>query len=397
MPSVPSISLPSLARRVHDARRSEIRDLLRIVDRPDILSLAGGLPAPSALPVDRIRDAADRALSITGANGAAALQYGPTEGLDELRALAAAGTAGSPRLRDADTTLVTTGSQQALDLVARALVDAGDAVGVEDPLYLGTRQVLEEHGARLVPIATDANGLDVDALADRLARGLRPKLVACVPNFSNPTGATLATERRERLAELAMRHGFVIVEDDAYHGLGFDGTPPDPVGALAPDHTVTLGSASKMIAPGLRVGWLGAPAWLVPHLGLLKQSTDLHTSTFAQLVVADILRDAAFLDAHLASVRAALATNATVLRAAIAPAIVTDPPTGGMFLWGRTNVDTRAALDRAIAAGVAYVPGDAFTVARDGSRSVRLSFATLAPDRLAQAGRTLAEVLVGAP
>ncbi len=384
---------PALARRATRARSSEIRDLLRIVETPGVLSLAGGLPAPESLPTGRIRAALDAALEFEGPTGATALQYGPTEGLDALRALVATGTAGSPAVGAPEGVLVTTGSQQGIGLVVRALVDPGATVVVEDPLYLGTRQILDALGARLAPIPVDDDGLDVDRLAGALRSGLRPKLVVVVPNHSNPSGATLAPDRRATLGALADRYGFVILEDDAYHGLGFHGPAPAPLRTHAPDRTVTLGSASKMIAPGLRIGWLGAPDWLASTLTLLKQTLDLHTSTLDQLLVAELLRDREFLATHLATIRARNGARATALVDALDGVVTTRVPRGGMFCWGSAAVDTRAALPRAIAAGVAYVPGDAFTVARDGRRSVRLSFATLDTAALSVAADRLRTVL----
>ena len=389
-------SHPPLARRVARARSSEIRDLLRVTEQPHVLSLAGGLPAPESLPRARIQVALARVLEAHGPTGPTALQYGPTEGLDDLRTLLAAGTAGSPALAPGHDVLVTTGSQQAIGLVVRALVDPGATVVVEDPLYLGTLQVIEASGATLAPIPVDDDGLDVDRLADQLADGLRPALVVVVPNHSNPSGVTLAAERRRGLAGLATHYGFVILEDDAYHGLGFTGAPPAPVSAFAPDHTVTLGSASKMIAPGLRIGWLGAPRWLAPTLTLLKQSFDLHTSTLDQLLVADVLHDQVFLRAHLDAVRTRNAMRAHTLCDALAGVVDVRPPEGGMFCWGTAPVATRPALGRAMDAGVAYVPGDAFTVACDGRRSLRLSFATLGPDDLVIAAERLRAVLTTA-
>ena len=397
---------PRLAARTARLRSSDIREILRVVEDPRILSLAGGLPAPASLPVGRIGVALERALTRTGPNGATALQYGPTEGLTELRELVAPGTPGSPALGEAAQVLVTTGSQQGIDLVVRALVDEGAPVVVEDPLFLGTRQVLEAAGARLVPVPVDEHGLDPDRVAALLADGLRPALLVCVPNWSNPTGASLPAERRVALARLAERYGFTIVEDDPYHGLGFHPPPTDdsisrrfsgpqppesatkrvvPPAAVrvhAPDHVVTLASASKMLAPGLRLGFVGAPAWLAPTLALIKQSVDLHSPTLNQLVACDLLADHAFLPAHLAAVRRANAERAIALRDALAGVVDAPVPTGGMFIWGRTAVDTRATFAAAVEAGVAYVPGDAFTVARDGTHALRLGFATLEPDDL---------------
>jgi 2-aminoadipate transaminase len=278
--------------------------------------------------------------------------------------------------------LVTTGSQQGLDLLARVMLDPGDPVGVEDPVYLGARQVFTAHGATIVGIPTDRDGLDTNDLAGRLSRGWRPRVVYCVPNFSNPSGATLSDDRRGHLGALARHYGFVVIEDDPYHALGFAAPAPRPVATNAPDHTVTLGSASKIVAPGLRVGWLHAPDWLVRPLTTAKQTLDLHTATLSQLIVADLLGDRAFLASHLAATRSRYRQRAHALHHALDGVVDVPLPSGGMFLWGRAAVDTRAAFADAVASGVAYVPGDAFTVDRDGTQYLRMSFATLAEDEL---------------
>jgi 2-aminoadipate transaminase len=389
-------SPPRLARRAGRLVSSQIRDLLRLAEQPGIASLAGGLPDGDTFAVDRLTLASERALRVRGRYGATALQYAPTEGLSPLRELVASGGAAHPALGDPATTIVTTGSQQGLDLIARVLVDPGDTVVVEDPVYLGARQALLAAGARLVGTTVDDGGLDVDALAERLRAGLRPRLVYIVPHFQNPTGATLAPARRARVAELATRYGFVVVEDDPYAALGFDGRRHDPIGALAPDHVVTLGSASKVLAPGLRIGWLRAPSWLCPAIVLAKQSADLHTPAFNQLIVLDVLGDEPFLRGHLARLRAAYAEKAAALHEAVAGSVECTPPAGGMFLWGTTPCDTTRAFASAVAAGVAYVPGAAFAVGdtRAHARSLRLSYATLPPDELRGAGERLRAALI---
>ncbi|MEO6468196.1 MAG: PLP-dependent aminotransferase family protein [Acidimicrobiia bacterium] len=376
---------------------STIRDLLRITESPEILSLAGGLPAPECLPTERVRAAADRALSVIGTCGPTALQYGPTEGIEALRATVAAGTPASPGLGRPEEVVITTGSQQGLALVAHALVDPGTVVAVEDPAYLGARQVFTGHGAHLVGIPVDVDGLCTEELARRLARGFRPAVVSCVPNFSNPSGTSLAASRRMRLAELAEHYGFVIVEDDPYHALSFCGPAPPTIGLVAPDRTVSLGSASKVIAPGLRVGWLHAPSWLLAPMVRAKQTLDLHTPTLNQLIVAEILNDSTFLGDHLESARDLYARRARTLHAAVGDFVDAAVPRGGKFLWGRTQVDTTQAWDRAVAAGVAYVPGESFFVDDRSDRWLRLSFATLDEAALTEAAGRLRSALTGDP
>ena len=323
------------------------------------------------------------------------VQYGPTEGIDALRETVAVGTLASPTLGRANQVVVTTGSQQRLALVTRVLVDPGTLVVVEDPVYLGARQVFAGAGAEIVGIPVDANGLDTDDLELRLRQGLRPSIVTCVPNFSNPSGACLPIARRLHLAALAQQYGFVIVEDDPYHALYFDDPPPPPIAQLAPDRTVTLGSASKVIAPGLRVGWLHAPEWLLQPIVRAKQTLDLHTPALTQLIVTEILNDAAFLEPHLESTRDRYERRARALHAAVSGFIDAAMPSGGMFLWGCAEADTTATLDQAITGGVAYVPGDVFTVEDPTHRWLRLSFATLDEERLTEAAARLESAFAG--
>lgn len=388
--------LPSLSEASARLPSSAIRDLLRITESPAVLSLAGGLPAPECLPTERVRLAADRAFTVMGACGSSALQYGPTEGIATLREIVALGTSASPALGRADEVLITTGSQQGLALVACALVEPGTVVAVEDPVYLGTRQVFAAHGAEIIGIAVDAEGLDTEHLARRLHQGLRPAVVSCVPNFSNPSGACLSISRRHHLAALSQHYGFVIVEDDPYHALSFGTPAPPPIARLAPDHTVSLGSASKIIAPGLRVGWLHAPDWLFGPAVRAKQTLDLHTPSLTQLIVADILNDVGFLGAHIDFVRHLYERRARALHACVRDFIDAAAPSGGMFLWGRASVNTTHALDRAISRGVAYVPGEFFTVEARDPRWLRLSFATLDERGLTEAASRLRSALTGA-
>jgi 2-aminoadipate transaminase len=383
---------PRLAARAERLVSSAIRDLLHLAERPDVLSLAGGLPDGSTFPVERVAAATERALRSLGRYGSPSLQYGATEGLAEFRDWAAHGSVVHPSFAMPEHVLVTTGSQQGLDLLARTLVDAGEVAIVEDPVYLGARQVLLAAGARLVGVPVDRNGLDVDVLATKLRSGLRPRLVYTVPHFQNPTGAVLSSDRRIRLAGLAEQYGFVVVEDDPYVALSFDGARLESLGALAPDHVVTLASASKVLSPGIRVGWLRAPAWLRRTLVLAKQAVDLHTATLNQLVALDVLSDDTFMRAHLETLRSTYATRGAALHDALAGLFETEAPRGGMFLWGEAERDTTEAFDAAIAEGVAYVPGVAFGVDLDRTRAVRLAYATLEVDALRDAATRLRRV-----
>jgi 2-aminoadipate transaminase len=381
----------TLSTRLSAVRGSAIRDLLTLTARPDVLSLAGGLPAADALPRDRIAEAAARALA-----DPASAQYCETTGIAPLREVVAAHEAARIG-RPVHDVVVTSGSQQALDLVARALLDPGDPVVVEDPVYVGALQVLQAAGADVHAVPVDDDGLRVDLLAERLAAGLRPRLVHTVATFHNPRGVTLSQERRRDLAELADRYGFLVVEDDPYGLLAFDGAPPTPVAAYG-DRVVRLGSASKVIAPALRVGWVTGPAPLTAAVERLKQSTDLCGSSLTQAITAELLSDEPWFAAHLAGLRSANRERAAALTEAVDTelGVRRSTPTGGMFVWlDFDGVDTTALLPRAVEQGVGFVPGAAFSVDGGFTHSARVCFATYPPGELREAVRRLAAALDG--
>lgn len=386
-----------LSSRARSSTSSVIRDLLRLVDRPDMLSLAGGLPAAEFLPVERIASAMERVA------GRRALQYGPTEGMVELREVVAT------RLdAPVEEIVITTGSQQGLDLVARALLDPGDIVVVEDPSYLGSLQSYRANGAVLHAIPGDDDGIRVEVLGEQLAAGLRPKLVSVVTDFANPTGATLALDRRRRLVELADRYGFVVVEDNPYGELRWAGERHPSMGRLAAmngsvDRVVSLGSASKVLAPGLRLGWLRGPSWLLDAVVKLKQSADLHTSSLDQLLAADVLGDATFMADHLERIRCDYRHRSAALVDALAEgagdAVEVRQPDGGMFVWGRLcdGSSSSELFERALAHGVSFVPGAAFAPDGEPTDRMRMCFTTLGVDDLRTAVGRLAVALRQGP
>jgi 2-aminoadipate transaminase len=385
--------LNSLSERARTVRSSAVRDLLRLTEQPHVLSLAGGLPAPELLPVERVRAAT---IDVLDRLGSTVLQYGPTEGVGALRDAIAQGLGGSARAAD---TVITTGSQQGLDLVARAILDPGDVVVVESPTYLGALSALHWTAPRIVGIDGDADGLRTDLLEDRLRAGLRPKLVYVVTEFANPTGATLSADRRRDLAALADRYGFVIVEDNPYGKLRFRG-PNLPSIRTWSDRTVTLGTASKILSPGLRVGWLTAPEWLSRPIVIAKQGTDLHTSGLNQHIVLSMLQDESWLNAHVATLVSTYSERASALLAALSAylghAIEVREPDGGMFVWARL-IDREAASEPLLAAalerGVAFVPGSAFRPDATDDGTLRMCFTTLSPAALGEAMSRLATAL----
>lgn len=359
-------------------------------------SLAGGLPSPDHFPVELLRGAFERAMVRIGSTGPTALQYAPTEGLTHVRSFLAAHDG-----VDVDEVLVTTGSQQGLHLLARVLCDPGDVVVVEDPTYLGALQAFRAADATVVGVPGDADGLDTEALADTLASGLRPRAVYVCATFANPTGATLTAARRTELVGLADRYGFVVIEDDPYGALRFDPEAPAVVSMAGSGRPVVrLRTASKVLAPGLRVGWMTGPASVVAAAALAKQAIDLHTSALDQSIVAEAMADPGFAQ-HVDAVAAVYADRAGALvvalgemAASIGVPVELAPPAGGMFVWARLDgIDTDALLPAALDHDVAFVPGSAFAVG-DGHRDrVRLSFATLTPSRLADAVERLGSAL----
>ncbi|NUQ96481.1 MAG: PLP-dependent aminotransferase family protein [Streptomyces sp.] len=380
-----------LSRRVGRGASDAIRDILAAAASPDVLSLAGGLPAPETFPRAAVRDAVERTLS---RSASAALQYAPTEGVGRMRECAAelAGRSGAPAT--ATNVLITSGSQQGLSLVAGAFIEEGDAVALDDPSYLGAVQVFRAAGARLLPVPCDRDGMDTAVLEARLAAGVRCKLVYVVPHFHNPTGAVLSPARRRHLAELADRYGFLIVEDDPYADLAFDGIRHSSLD-LSHDGVIRLMSLSKTLCPGFRVAALVAPAPLTAVLAAVKQHTDLQTNTFGQHVVAEILGTPGFLAQHLAGLRAFYRDRAhefAAVLAALTPWLEFETPRGGLFFWctlSAPHADSGRLARAALDAAVAVVPGTPFCVESDGTRRLRLSYAALTPARMREAAERL--------
>ena len=373
------------------ARSSVIREILALVDTPDVLSLAGGMPDPATFPVDELAAAAEVALRD---ESGAALQYGRTEGLPALRdTVASEYSRRCDRIRTADEVLVTSGSQQALDLVGRTFLDPGDVVAVDDPGYVGAIQALGHHRPEWLPVRVDRDGIDTEMLEDTIRAGARPKIVYTVTDFQNPTGAVLHPERRRHLAAMADRWDFLVVEDDPYGQIRF-GEPPQPPVASWTDRVISLGTASKTVAPGLRVGWAVAPAEIVTVLARIKQATDLHTSSLGQHLIHDLMGRPGWMSTRAEALGAFYAERATALRSALVDALpdaTVEPARGGLFLWvDLPDTDTRLLLPRAIDAGVAFVPGGAFTATGDATTTtLRATFATLGSAGLVEAARRL--------
>jgi 2-aminoadipate transaminase len=393
-----------LATRLDNVETSAIRELFKLLGKPGIISFAGGFPDATLFDVDGIREATLAALS---AHPGAALQYGATEGFDPLREQLAAYLAAKGATGVAPTDLiVTTGSQQALDLIGKTLISPGDKVIVEAPTFLASIQCFKLYGAELITVPVDGQGADVDAL-ERLIEQHQPKFVYLIPTFGNPSGATMSLERRRRVLELAVRTRTLVVEDDPYGDLYFDAPPPSLLALSrevpgARECLAHCGSLSKVLAPGLRVGWMVAPPLLLAKATMCKQFSDAHTSTFAQATAAQYLA-AGRMPATLARVRVIYAQRAAAmvqaLRQHLGDAISFVAPRGGMFVWVRLTgahgggADGVLLAQRAIEHGVAFVPGAPFYAANPDRATLRLSFATVDEERIREGVSRLAQAL----
>lgn len=382
---------PPLAGKLAGLTSSAIRDLLKLTTDPNIVSLAGGLPDAELMPGTRIAAAAESAL-----RDSAALQYTESPGWGPLReVLAHRESDRLGRRVDIAEIFVTHGSQQALSLLAEVLLDPGALVVVEDPAYVGALQVFRAAGARIVAVPLDDEGLRVDLLAELIAGGERPAVVHTVSNFHNPGGVTMSPVRRQALAALADEHGFWVIEDDPYGELWFDAPAPAPVASYSRS-VIRLSSASKIIAPTLRVGWMVGPERVCRAVELLKQGADLCGSALTQQIAAELLADTAWLAGHIDTVRGVYAVRAKALVAAardhFGDRLRCSAASGGMFVWSEftDNTDTTELLPRALDAGVAFVPGRAFAVSKPYSTAMRMCFTTAAPEVLAEAISRLA-------
>ncbi len=386
------------ARRMSAMKPSSIREILKTTERPEVISFAGGLPAPELFPVDDVRVSAERVLEEIGPR---ALQYGITDGVPALRDRLAAEMAARGVACTADDILITTGSQQSLDLVGKIFLDPGDIVLTENPTYLAAIQSFQCFEARFQPVSTDDDGIIPEAV-DELAGRVAARFLYVIPNFQNPTGRTLSAERRRALYEVAVRRGLTIVEDDPYGKLRYRGEAVPPIKSFDTTGSVIyLSTFSKIVAPGFRTGWAVAPRPIREKLIIAKQAADLHTSSLDQLILERYLRD---FDnpSHVERVRKAYGERYALmderLAAAMPAGYTWTKPDGGMFLWvtGPGHIDTTALLEKALERNVAFVPGADFFPDHEGTNCMRLNFSNARPeliregiDRLARLCRDL--------
>ena len=369
-----------LARRAERMNPSVIREILKITEKPGIISFAGGLPSAKTFPVAEFARACANVLRD---DAHAALQYAASEGYSTLVNMVAERL---PWKVDAGQILITTGSQQGLDLVAKVLIDTDSPIMVETPTYLGALQAFAPMEPRVISVRSDDSGVDVDDLASKHVPGTR--FLYVLPNFQNPTGRTMTEARRAALVERAAALGLPLIEDNPYGDLWFDAPPPQPLTARNPDGCIYLGSFSKVLAPGLRLGFLVAPKVVFPKLLQAKQAADLHSPGFNQRVIADVMQGG-FLDRHVPTIRALYKAQRDAMLAALEREmpdaeehednrVTWNKPDGGMFLWARLPKGMNAIelLPKAVDKGVAFVPGAAFFADNADPRSLRLSFVT---------------------
>ncbi len=391
------------ALRTKGITSSQIRELLKVTQKPGMISFGGGLPAPDVFPVDRFEEACHKVLS---EQAHLALQYGETEGYRPLRELIANNMQRYGIKAKLENVLITSGSQQALDLIGKLFINRGDRVLVEAPTYLGALQAFNVYGAEYESVPIDENGLRTNLLESPLRSGV--KFMYVLPNFQNPAGTTLSEGRRHELVLLAERYGVPIVEDDPYGQLRYEGEHLPSLVVLDRENlrrddgysignVIYLSTFSKTLAPGLRLGWIVAPPEVISKLAQLKQGADLHTSTFTQFVAYEVARDG-FLDKHVKLIRKIYGERRDVMLAALQeyfPAEVTwTHPQGGLFLWVTLpeGLNMQAIFKSALEQNVAFVPGDSFYAndGREGSRHMRLNFSNAAPEQIREGIRRLA-------
>ena len=389
------------AQRTKTIKSSAIRELLKLTQRPEVISFAGGLPAAELFPIERFKQACHNVLSN---HGAEALQYGPTEGYKPLREMIANNLQRYGILATADNVLLTSGSQQALDLIAKLLINRGDRILVEAPTYLGALQAFNVFGAEYVTVPIDHDGLRTECLEDALRSG--PKFMYILPNFQNPGGTTMSLERRIELVSLANKYGVPIIEDDPYGQLRYEGEHLPPLVMLDREHharddhyqlgnVIYLSTFSKTLAPGIRLGWIVAPPDVISKLVQLKQGADLHTSTFNQMITYEVAKDG-FIDQHVRTIRKVYGERRDVMLASLKeffPEEVTwTHPAGGLFLWVTLpeGMDCHQLFKVAVKNDVAFVPGDCFFTGEDeGKRNLRLNFSYTNPEQIREGIRRL--------
>ena len=390
-----------LAQRTRQMRSSDIREAFRLAEQPGVISFAGGFPTPASFPVDALNHVMTGLLQ---SKPELALQYGPTEGFSAIREAAADKMRSDGMMVDSGMIMMTNGSQQGIDLAAKILLDPGDVVLVEKPSYIGGLNAILAYEPQIVGIEIDQDGLNIEklkkVLTDLVQAGKRIKFLYTVPNFQNPTGATLSFERRIQLLELAQEYEFFILEDNPYGDIYFGEPSPPPIRSLpgSEEYVVYFGSFSKFFLPGFRIGWVHAPQVLREKLAIAKQSTDLCTNSFGQLVAAEWYRSSD-IQRHFENIRLQYRRKRDLaiewLEMSMPEGVEWNKPSGGFFIWLRLpkGSDARKLLPYAVKEGVAFVPGGGFHGDGTGENTIRLSFSQPEPELIVEGIRRLGSVV----
>jgi 2-aminoadipate transaminase len=373
---------------------SIIREILKFTQMPDMISFAGGLPAPELFPIRAFEEACAHVLRTDGQR---ALQYSLTEGYGPLKE-ALADRMGRYGVEAAPTNIMlTNGSQQALDLIGRVFIGNGDVIVTGKPTYLGALQAWRVYRPRIIGVPVDDEGMNMDAL-EAVLKTENPKFIYILPNFHNPMGVTLSLERRKKLVELAAKYGTPLVEDDPYGELRFEGEDLPPIVTLHKQNVIYLSTFSKILAPGIRLGWVVAPEAIIGQLVLAKQSTDLHTSTLVQMITHDIMKRG-ILKAHAREIRKVYGERrhlmTTLMEEHFPPGVTWTKPEGGLFMWVQTpeHVNTMELLEKAVENKVAFVPGTVFYPDETGLNTMRLNFSNAQPEKIVEGMKRLGKVL----
>jgi 2-aminoadipate transaminase len=392
------------AQRTQRMGSSAIRELLKLTEKPNIISFAGGLPAPEVFPVDEFSEACERVLRDYGTQ---ALQYSTTEGYLPLREMIARHTARYGITITPENILITSGSQQALDILGKVLINPGDRILVESPTYLGALQAWSAYGAEYVPVPMDKDGMITNELEGALRSG--PKFIYVLPNFQNPSGVTLALERRHQLIEMADHYGVPIVEDDPYGQLRYEGDHLPSIVVLDDQfrnkgdnyfrgNVIYLSTFSKILAPGIRLGWVIAPQEVIRRLVQAKQGTDLHTATFNQIIAHEISREG-FIDRHIQRIRDVYGERRDTMLESMdryfPPEVDWTHPFGGLFLWGilPEYLNSTDILKDAVKQDVAFVPGQPFHPSGGGHNTMRINFSNATPEMIQEGIMRLGKVI----
>ncbi|WP_407312275.1 PLP-dependent aminotransferase family protein [Desulfosporosinus sp. SB140] len=384
----------AFAERVNHMESSAIREILKVAESPDVISLAGGLPAPELFPIQEIQEAYNHVL---GANDPSVLQYSTTEGYLPLREDIAEKMKEKGMHVSPDNILLTNGSQQGLDLIAKLFINPGDLIAVEDPTYLGAIQTFYSYQANFLTVPTDKEGINVDALETAI-KLQQPKLIYLTPTYKNPTGVTLSLERRQHLAKILAKYNIPLIEDDPYGELRYSGPVIQPVKSFdTAERIIYLGTFSKTIAPGLRLGWVVASKEIIAKLVLAKQGTDLHTGTLLQRTTHYYLNNSQ-IEKHIETIRQEYGHRRDImlkeLKANFSGEVSWTEPSGGMFLWVSLpeHFNTVSLLPKAVEAKVAYVPGAPFYAKGGGLNTLRLNFSNSSPLQIQEGIKRLAQL-----